>query len=126
MPDDGITRRSRSLREVGSLCPADEGPSGDSPCGNGTRPGGFFNYCLHHISFLSIVTTLVSVQIFVLDLLEKENRFPFVALGRQRESGNNGWIVLISYSKSVMLVAGISNLENANIFLPRSFREAPM
>ncbi len=28
----------------------------------------------------------------------------------------------MSYSKPVMLSAGISNLENANIFLPRSFR----
>lgn len=32
----------------------------------------------------------------------------------------------MSYSKPVMLSAGISNLENANIFLPRSFKEAPM
>lgn len=32
----------------------------------------------------------------------------------------------MSYSKSVMLVTGISNLEKANIFLPRSFSEAPM
>ena len=32
----------------------------------------------------------------------------------------------LSYSKAVMLAAGISNLEKANIFLPRSFREAPI
>ncbi len=30
------------------------------------------------------------------------------------------------YSRSVILVAGISNLEKANIFLLRSFSEAPM
>ena len=32
----------------------------------------------------------------------------------------------MSYSRVVMAVAGISNLEKANIFLPRSFSEAPM
>ena len=30
-----------------------------------------------------------------------------------------------TYSRAVMVAAGISNLEKANIFLPRSFREAP-
>ena len=32
----------------------------------------------------------------------------------------------MDYSKAVMLAADISSLEKANIFLPRSFREAPM
>ena len=31
-----------------------------------------------------------------------------------------------TYSKSVMAVAGISSLEKANIFFPKSFNEAPM
>ena len=39
---------------------------------------------------------------------------------------NNGKCFLEPYSKAVIAVAGISNLEKANIFLPRSFREAPM
>ena len=30
----------------------------------------------------------------------------------------------MDYSKAVMLAAGISSLEKANIFLPRSFRES--
>ena len=33
---------------------------------------------------------------------------------------------MCSYSRSLMPAAGISNLEKANIFLPRSFKEAPM
>ena len=33
---------------------------------------------------------------------------------------------LYGYSKPVMLAAGISSLEKANIFFPRSFSDAPM
>ena len=33
---------------------------------------------------------------------------------------------LIDYSKSVMALEGMSSLENANIFFPKSFSEAPM
>ena len=39
---------------------------------------------------------------------------------------NNGKGGVMPYSRAVIAVAGISNLEKANIFLPRSFREAPM
>ena len=35
-------------------------------------------------------------------------------------------VVIMSYSKAVIAVTGISILEKANIFLPRSFKEAPM
>ena len=46
----------------------------------------------------------------------------FCSHGARRNDGDETG----TYSKSVMAFAGISSLEKANIFFPKSFSEAPM
>ena len=43
-----------------------------------------------------------------------------------RRNRNQPRLLLLFYSESVIISAGIFNLEKANIFFPRSFSEAPI
>ena len=80
--------------------------------------------CLSFVAIGLLYRFNVSLFSVFFDTWEKEIALLWqhrIAKTRRNNGDETG-----TYSKSVMAFAGISSLEKANIFFPKSFSEAPM